>query len=376
MSLAVLLAQKNYVVVHDIDEDRINKINNKESTILDQDIDIFLKEKKLSLEGTLDPIAAYKDADFIIIATPTNFDLKKNAFDTSSVDGVVSKVRKHNKNALIVIKSTIPIGHTNKLQRKFHNENIIFSPEFLREGKALKDNLYPSRIIVGSLSKKAREFASIMQDSSIKKDTKLLFMNSNDAEAVKLFSNTYLAMRVSFFNELDSYAYEHGLNSKNIIDGVCLDERVGSKYNNPSFGYGGYCLPKDTKQLLANYKNIPQSLIQAIVDSNEIRKDFLCKKVIEKNPSVVGIFELSMKKGSDNFRSAAIHGIIDRLLEEKVKIVIYEPKISDDRYNGLEVINELQEFIDSADIIVANRITDELKKVKEIVFTRDIFGKN
>ena len=376
MSLAVLLAKNNNVIVHDIDDGRIDKINKMQSTIEDQDISRFLKEEALSLEATLDSNLAYKDADFIIVATPTNYDPLKNFFDTSSVDSVVEEAIKLNKNALIIIKSTIPIGHTNKLQEKFLSKNIIFSPEFLREGMALKDNLYPSRIVVGSECEKAKQFAALLKDAAIKKDIDELYIDSSDAEAVKLFANTYLAMRVSFFNELDSYALQKGLNSKNIIDGISLDNRIGKNYNNPSFGYGGYCLPKDTKQLLANYEDIPQSLIMAIVESNKKRKDFLSKKILEKSPKVIGIYRLAMKKDSDNFRSSAIHDLIKILQENKIKIIIYESTLTKDYFDGLKVIHDLSDFKSSSELIVANRVSKELDDVEFKVFTRDIYQNN
>ena len=374
MSLSVLLAQHNNVTVLDIDAERVDKINNKQSTVADTEIELFLAEKSLSLTATLDKQAAYEGASFIIVATPTNYDSKTNRFDTSSVDAVVEDALKLNLDALVVIKSTIPVGHTKSLQEKFETHRIIFSPEFLREGQALKDNLYPSRIIMGSQCKAGEEFAGLLKQGAEKESIETLFIRSTEAEAVKLFANTYLAMRVSFFNELDSYALSHKLNAKSIIDGVCLDDRVGKGYNNPSFGYGGYCLPKDTKQLLANYESVPQTLIQAIVSSNTIRKDFIADEILKKNPTVVGFYRLIMKQGSDNFRASAIQGIMKRIKAKGIKVVIYEPNLSETSFFGSSVVVELDEFKSLSNLIVANRDCAELDDVRDILFTRDLYG--
>jgi UDPglucose 6-dehydrogenase len=374
MSLSVLLSQHNDVVVLDIDSERVKKINNKQSTIFDSEIDSYLDKHELSLSATLDKEAAYKDSKFIIVATPTNYDPKTNYFDTSKVDNVINDALAFNNDALIVIKSTIPIGHTKLLQENHKTNKIIFSPEFLREGQALNDNLYPSRIIIGSNANEGIAFSNLLVKSAKKDNIDILFMNSTEAEAVKLFSNTYLAMRVSFFNELDSYALAHALDSKSIIKGVCADERIGDGYNNPSFGYGGYCLPKDTKQLLANYKNIPQTLIEGIVSSNAKRKDYIAQEILELNPKVVGFYRLIMKQGSDNYRSSAIQGIIKRIKSKGVDIIIYEPQIKDDKFFDLKVIKNLNEFKNKADLIVANRMDIDINDVGKKVFTRDIFG--
>ena len=379
LSLAVLLAQRNDVIILDIDLDRVKKVNSKKSTVVDSEIESFLDKKNLSLTATGDQRNAFQDADFIIVATPTNYDTASNSFDTSSVDLVVEDALKLNDNALVVIKSTIPVGHTRLLQKKFKTERVIFSPEFLREGRALEDNLYPSRIIVGSYCSKGKEFASLLSTACRKKNVDTLFINSTEAEAIKLFANTYLAMRISFFNELDSYAFAHSLDTKSIIDGICLDSRIGSGYNNPSFGYGGYCLPKDTKQLLSNFDHIPQNIIEAIVLSNSTRKDFIADEIIKLNPKVVGFFRLIMKQGSDNFRSSAIQGVMKRIKAKGIPIVVYEPSItaeSASNFIGFELLNNLSEFKCSVDLIVANRMTDELEDVADKVFSRDIFGEN
>lgn len=374
MSLAVLLAQYNDVVVLDVDPARVEKVNNKQSTVGDAEIESFLAEKELSLRATLDKKAAYEGADFVVVATPTNYDSDTNSFDTSSVDGVVNDALEINGDALVVIKSTIPVGHVKSLQEKHDTNRVIFSPEFLREGQALKDNLYPSRIIVGSQLEAGKQFANLLVQGAIKKDIETLFIRSTEAEAVKLFANTYLAMRISFFNELDSYALAHDLDTKSIINGVCLDERIGEGYNNPSFGYGGYCLPKDTKQLLMNYDQVPQTLIQAIVSSNTTRKDFIADSIIKLNPKVVGIYRLVMKQGSDNFRASAIQGIMKRVKAKGIQVVIFEPT-----YNGAEffksrVLKSLDEFKATSDVIISNRMNDELDDVEGKVFTRDLFG--
>lgn len=374
MSLSVLLAQLNDVTVLDIDAKKVNQINNKKSTVADTIIESFFLKKSLSLSATLDKQVAYKDASFIIVATPTNYDSDQNFFDTSSVDTVVKDALKFNVDALVVIKSTIPVGHTKLLQEKFKTERVIFSPEFLREGQALKDNLYPSRIIIGSQCKAGAEFANLLKQGAEKEDIEKLFIPSTEAEAVKLFANTYLAMRVSFFNELDSYALAHDLDTKSVINGVCLDKRIGHGYNNPSFGYGGYCLPKDTKQLLANYDQVPQTLIQAIVSSNGIRKDFIADEVLKKNPKVVGFHRLVMKEGSDNFRSSAIQGVMKRIKAKGVKVVIYEPSMDEDLFFNSMVLKSLSEFKKVSNVILTNRMADELLDVSAKVYTRDLYG--
>ena len=376
MSLAVLLAQHNDVTILDIDPGRVEKVNNKESTVADADIEEFLSEKALSLSATLNEGAAYKGSSFVIVATPTNYDPETNRFDTSSVDIVVKNALELNSEALVVIKSTIPIGHTKSLQEKFHSNRVIFSPEFLREGRALKDNLYPSRIVVGGELEKATQFAELLIEGAEKEVIQTLFIGSSEAEAVKLFANNYLAMRVAFFNELDSYALGHNLDTKSIIDGVCLDERIGGGYNNPSFGYGGYCLPKDTKQLLANYNQVPQDIIQAIVWSNATRKDFIAHEILKQSPKVVGFYRLIMKEGSDNFRSSAIKGIIKRIKAAGVEIIMYEPALNEETFDGSRVISNLDDFKSKSDIVVANRMSESLVDIKSRVFTRDVFGVN
>jgi len=376
MSLAVLLSKKNSVTVLDINKSRVELINKRKSTVADKEIDLFLKDKSLKLVATLNKKEAYAEANFIIIATPTNYDEKKNYFDTSSVQEVIGDAININSNALIVIKSTIPIGFTDSLQKKYDTERIIFSPEFLREGKALFDNLYPSRIVIGSKNKLGKEFSELLSMSALKKDIITVFTNSSEAEAIKLFANTYLAMRVAFFNELDSFSLHNDLNTKSIIDGVCSDERVGNYYNNPSFGYGGYCLPKDTKQLLASFEDIPNSLIKSIVDSNKIRKDFLAEHILRKKPKVVGFYRLAMKQDSDNFRDSAILGIIDSIKLSGVQIIIYEPDITEDEFIGYDIVKNIFEFKESSDIIVANRNSMELNDCLSKVFTRDVHGEN
>ena len=376
MSLAVLLAQHNDVIVLDVDPARVDKVNNKQSTVVDTEIESFLVEKELRLTATLDKQAAYEDASFVVVATPTNYDPDTNHFDTSSVDGVVGDALELNSGALVVIKSTVPVGHTKSLQKKYDTDRVIFSPEFLREGQALKDNLNPSRIIVGSQLETGKSFADLLIEGAEKEDIDTLFMRSTEAEAVKLFANTYLAMRVSFFNELDSYALAHDLDTKGIIEGVCLDQRINGGYNNPSFGYGGYCLPKDTKQLLANYEQVPQTLVQAIVSSNATRKDFIADSIIKLNPKVVGIYRLVMKQGSDNFRASAIQGIMKRIKAKGIEVVVYEPTYDAVEFFQSEVIDSLDEFKIKSDVILANRVTDELDGVVHKVFTRDIFGDN
>ena len=379
LSIAVLLAQKNEVVAVDILAERVKDINNKKSPIKDKEIEDFLANKKLNLVATTDVQKAYRDADFVVVATPTNYDEEKNFFDTSSVEKVIQQVVDINPNAVIVIKSTIPIGFTQKAKEKFGTDNISFSPEFLREGKALYDNLYPSRIIVGTdlnnenVSKKAEQFVNLLKQAAVKENIEVQIMSTTEAESVKLFANTYLALRVSFFNELDTYAELKGLNSKAIIDGICLDPRIGSHYNNPSFGYGGYCLPKDTKQLLANYKNVPQNIISAIVSSNKTRKDFIAEQIASKKPKMVGIYRLTMKTGSDNFRQSSIQGIVKRLKAKNIDIVIYEPTIKEKIFLDSVVVKNINTFKQVADIIIANRYSNELEDVKDKVYTRDLF---
>ncbi len=376
MSLSVLLAQHNDVTVLDIDAKRVEKINNKQSTVADTEIELFLSEKPLSLTASLDTKAAYESANFIIVATPTNYDNNTNFFDTSSVDSVVKDAININQHALVVIKSTVPVGHTKSLQDKFMTDRIIFSPEFLREGQSLNDNLYPSRIIMGSLCKAGVEFVDLLKQGAKKDEIETLFIKSTEAEAVKLFANSYLAMRVAFFNELDSYSLAYDLDTKSIINGVCLDDRIGCGYNNPSFGYGGYCLPKDTKQLLANYEQVPQKLIEAIVTSNTTRKDFIANEIIKMNPKVVGFYKLAMKQGSDNFRFSAIQGVIKRIKANGIKVVVHEPSFEGDTFLGSKIVNYVSEFILKSDLIVANRASDELRHVQHKLFTRDIFGEN
>ena len=374
ISQAVLLAAFNDVTVLDIDPERIRKINNRQSTVVDKEIEISFAEDALSISGTLDIKAAYSDAEFIIVATSTDYDPITNHFDTSSVDRVIKDAMDYNHKALIVIKSTLPVGHTETLRDQYKTDRIVFSPEFLREGYALYDNQYPSRIIVGSKCALGRKFGDLLVKASKNNVIEPLFIDSAEAEAVKLFSNTYLAMRVSFFNELDSYALFHGLDTKEIINGVCLDDRIRAGYNNPSFGYGGYCLPKDTKQLLANFDQVPQTLIQAIVSSNTTRKDFIAEHILRKNPKTVGFYRLVMKQGSDNFRSSAIQGIIERVKASGVEILIYEPLLEDVFLSGFRVVRDLEEFKAKSDIIVANRNASDLSDCNAKVFTRDVFG--
>ncbi len=374
MSLAVLFAQRNDVVILDVDSSRVEKINNKQSTVVDTEIEAFLADKELSLSATLDKHLAYEGATFVVVATPTNYDPDTSRFDSCLVDSVVADALEFNPDALVVIKSTIPVGHTKFLQEKYATDRVIFSPEFLREGQALNDNLYPSRIIVGSQLKSGKAFANLLVEGAEKKDIETLFISSTEAEAVKLFANTYLAMRVSFFNELDSYALAHDLDTKKIINSVCLDERIGEGYNNPSFGYGGYCLPKDTKQLLANYEQVPQSLIQAIVSSNTIRKDFIADSIIKLNPKVVGIYRLVMKQGSDNYRASAVQGIMKRIKAKGIEVVIYEPTHDEAEFFQSKVLDSLNEFKNISEVIISNRMNVELDDVAEKVFTRDLFG--
>lgn len=376
LSLATLLSQKNEVVALDIIEEKVNKINNRISPIKDVEIEEFFREKKLNLRATLDYKDAFEGAKFIIISTPTNYDEEKNFFDTSSVEDIIKKVKDLKLDTTMVVKSTVPVGFIKDMKEKYQIDNIMFSPEFLREGHALYDNLYPSRIIVGEKSKRAEEFANLLKDGCNKKDVVIKYMDSTEAEAVKLFANTYLALRVAYFNELDTYAEMNDLNTKDIIEGVCLDPRIGNHYNNPSFGYGGYCLPKDTKQLLANFKDVPQNMIRAIVESNTTRKKHVADMILEKKPKTVGIYRLIMKSNSDNFRASAIQSVIKYLSESGVKIVIFEPTIKTDNFEEFEVIHNLDEFKKISDIIVVNRIDDQLNDVKDILYTRDVFSRD
>ncbi len=373
LSLATLLSLKYEVVAFDIVPSKVELINNRVSPIKDEYIQKYFSEMDLNLKATLDYKEAFNNANFIIISTPTNYDDKTGYFDTSSVEDIIQKVISMDIDTVMVIKSTVPVGFTESVKKKYNINNIMFSPEFLREGKALYDNLYPSRIIVGEKSKSALEFGRILTESALKEDISVKYMDSTEAEAVKLFANTYLALRVAYFNELDTYAEIKGLNTKDIIDGVCLDSRIGDYYNNPSFGYGGYCLPKDAKQLLANYEDIPQNLIEAIVNSNETRKDHIADMVIKRNPETVGVYRLTMKSGSDNFRSSAIQGVIDRVKSNGIKVVIYEPTLGDKIFDECDVISDFDEFLELSDIIVANRVDDNISCIKDKVYTRDLF---
>ena len=376
LSLATLLSQNNEVYALDVIPEKVEMINNRISPIKDEKIEEFFKTKELNLKATLDYKEAFEGAKFVIISTPTNYDDEKNFFDTSSVEDIIKKVISMGIDTTMVVKSTIPVGFIDEVKEKYHIDNIFFSPEFLREGKALYDNLYPSRIIVGEKSERAEEFANLLKEGSLKEDVVIKFMNSTEAEAVKLFANTYLALRVSYFNELDTYAELKGLNTKDIIDGVCLDPRIGTHYNNPSFGYGGYCLPKDTKQLLANYKAVPQNLIEAIVKANDTRKDHITRMILRKNPTVVGIYRLTMKTDSDNFRASAIQGIIDRLKFYNVKVVIYEPTLKADLFNGCQVVRDFDTFANFSDVVLVNRMDENTKKIEDKVYTRDLFSRD
>lgn len=382
LSNAILLSQNNTVVAVDIIQSKVDLINSRKSPIVDKEIEEYLTEKKLNLTATVDARYAYTDADYIVISTPTNYDPEKNFFDTSSIESVLDLLKEMNSKATVVIKSTIPVGYTEGLQVKYPHLNIIFSPEFLREGHALFDNLYPSRIIVSypknrvELKAKAVEFAGLLKEGAIKKDIIVLHPNCTEAEAVKLFANTYLALRVAYFNELDTYAESHGLNTKSIIEGISLDPRIGDYYNNPSFGYGGYCLPKDTKQLKANFKDVPENLISAIVASNSTRKDFIAEQIISKNPKTAGVYRLTMKANSDNFRQSSIQGIIRRIKAKKIPVVIYEPSLTELEFDGCKVVNNLAEFKSICDIIIANRLSKDLEDVKEKIYTRDLYSRD
>ena len=376
LSIAVLLSQHNEVIAYDINQDKVDMINRGESPIVDKDIENYLKNKKLKLLATTDSVQAFKDADYIIISTPTNYDTEKNFFDTSSVENVIETALNTNHEAVMIVKSTVPVGFVEKVRQHYNTDNIIFSPEFLREGSALHDNLNPSRIIVGEKSKRAEVFANLLIQGAIKKDVPTLFTNSTEAEAIKLFANTFLALRISFFNELDSYAEIRGLDSKQIIEGISLDPRIGNFYNNPSFGYGGYCLPKDTKQLLANYSNVPQNIMSAIVEANRTRKDHIADMILAKKPNVIGIYRLTMKTDSDNFRQSAIQGVMKRIKSKGIEIVVYEPSLDVPLFYNSKVETDLKKFKEMCDVIVVNRLSEELNDVLEKVYTRDLFSRD
>ena len=376
LSNSILLAQHNRVVALDIDQQKVDLINSKKSPLVDAEIQEYLASKDLDLVATTDKNLAYRSCDFVIVATPTDYDTEQNFFNTASVESVIAQVQELSPSATVIIKSTIPVGFTHRMRERFPQLKIIFSPEFLREGRALYDNLYPSRIIVGDTCPQAQQFAALLQGGALKKDIPTLFMDSTEAEAVKLFANTYLALRVAYFNELDTYAEVRGLDTRSIIEGVCLDPRIGGQYNNPSFGYGGYCLPKDTKQLRANFRDVPENLISAIVESNDTRKDHIAQMVFSRHPQRVGIYRLTMKAGSDNFRSSAIQGIIERLLAKGVKVVVYEPTLLASEFNGCVVENDLTRFKAACDVILANRLSDQLQDVAEKVYTRDLYSRD